>query len=211
MNILHIPMIKITSIINNDSMSIFTMLIILTFAGLSAFLMALYASNKYKTEKNITVIWFTVISIILTLLSLCYFGLSLFTIKGIVLSHIFILSSYEDIQKRECDDYIHVMIIIAGFIGTEISALPPMFFSALFVFLIMTGTVFITRSFIGGADIKMATACAFFLGFRRGILGLVLGLVLAVIINLLNNRKNRITGFPMIPYLAVGFMTAIYI
>ena len=63
---------------------------------------------------------------------------------------------------------------------------------------------------IGGADIKLSAACAFMLGTVQGMTGLMIGLILAVIINSIKNRKKKHEGFPLIPYLAVGFMTAYF-
>ena len=100
------------------------------------------------------------------------------------------------------------MIVIAAFIGTDLSSIPNMFFSALFAGGIMLITMLITKSNIGGADIKMAAACCFLLGLSRGIIGLLAGMILAVVFNIFKKDKKK--GFPMIPYLAVGFMTAYF-
>lgn len=67
-----------------------------------------------------------------------------------------------------------------------------------------------TKSSIGGADIKLSAACAFMLGTVQGMTGLMIGLILAVIINSIKNRKKKHEGFPLIPYLAVGFMAAYF-
>lgn len=102
------------------------------------------------------------------------------------------------------------MIVIAAFIGTDMSALPGMLLSALITGGIMLMTAAVTKSSIGGADIKLSAACAFMLGTVQGMTGLMIGLILAVIINSIKNRKKKHEGFPLIPYLAVGFMTAYF-
>ena len=102
------------------------------------------------------------------------------------------------------------MIVIAAFIGTDMSALPGMLLSALIIGGIMLTTAAVTKSSIGGADIKLSAACAFMLGTVQGMIGLMIGLILAVIINSIKNRKKKHKGFPLIPYLAVGFMTAYF-
>ena len=48
------------------------------------------------------------------------------------------------------------------------------------------------------------------LGTVQGMTGLMIGLILAVIINSIKNRKKKHEGFPLIPYLAVGFMAAYF-
>ena len=102
------------------------------------------------------------------------------------------------------------MIVIAAFIGTDMSALPGMLLSALIIGGIMLTTAAVTKSSIGGADIKLSAACAFMLGTVQGMTGLMIGLILAVIINSIKNRKKKHEGFPLIPYLAVGFMAAYF-
>ena len=69
-------------------------------------------------------------------------------------------------------------------------------------------TMVITRGKIGGADIKMVAACSFLLGLKRGIIGLFIGTVISVLFNI---YKDKNKGFPMIPYLAIGYMTAYFI
>ena len=74
----------------------------------------------------------------------------------------------------------------------------------------MLMTAAVTKSSIGGADIKLSAACAFMLGTVQGMTGLMIGLILAVIINFIKNRKKKHEGFPLIPYLAVGFTAAYF-
>ena len=200
---------SITPVISGDFYNIIPWLTVLIISGLSALFIARYAAERFKTDKRKTAICFIALSVVLSVMMLCFFGFSAITTKGIILSLIFILSSFEDIKTRECDDFLHVMIVIAAFLGINLTALPGMFISAIFVFAIMIGTILVTNGDIGGADIKMSVACAFLLGIRKGILGLIIGLILAVIFNIF--KKNKKAGFPMIPYLAVGFMTAYFI
>ncbi len=200
---------SITPVISGDFYNIIPWLMVLIISGLSALFIARYAAGRFKTDKKKTAVCFIALSVFLSIMMLCFFGFSAIVIKGIILSLILILSSFEDIKTRECDDFLHVMIVIAGFISIEPSALPCMLISAIFVFAIMIGTILVTNGDIGGADIKMSVACAFLLGIKKGILGLMLGLILAVICNIF--KKNKKAGFPMIPYLAAGFMTAYFI
>ena len=199
----------ITPVLSGNFYTIIPWLMVLIISGLSALFMARYAAERFKTDKRKTVICFIALSVVLSVMMLCFFGFSAIAMKGIILSLIFILSSFEDIKTRECDDFLHVMIVIAAFLGINLTALPGMLISAIFVFAIMIGTILVTNGDIGGADIKMSVACAFLLGIRKGILGLIIGLILAVIFNIF--KKNKKAGFPLIPYLAVGFMTAYFI
>ena len=202
---------NISPIANGDMNSIIAWLMVLAFAGLSAFFIANYSAERFKSNPKKTAILFVSVSVLITLMTLCFFGLSATTVKGIILSLVFILSSFEDIRTRECDDFLHVLILVAAFIGINMSSLVGMFSAAIFVFAVIMGTAMITNGEIGGADIKISVACAFLLGLRKGLLGLILGLTLAVVINLIKNRKNKKEGFPMIPYLAAGFMAAYFL
>ena len=176
---------------------------------LVALLVSRYAANRFIGNKKKAALFFTGISFFVALALICFFGCAAITVKGLILSLLLVLSSYEDIKTRECDDFLHLMIVIAAFIGTDLSSIPNMFFSALFAGGIMLITMLITKSNIGGADIKMAAACSFLLGLSRGIFGLLLGTVLAVVFNIFKKDKKK--GFPMIPYLAVGFTAAFFL
>ena len=44
-----------------------------------------------------------------------------------------------------------------------------------------------------------------------GIAGLIGGLVLAIVINMCRGKSTRNQGFPLVPYLAVGFLAAYFI
>lgn len=173
---------------------------------LIALLVGRFAAGKFDGNKKKTALVFIGITAFTTLALICFFGCAATTVKGIILSLILVFSSYEDIKKRECDDYLHLMIVIAAFIGTEFSSLPNMLLSGLFAGGLMLLTMLITKSNVGGADIKMATACSFLLGLSRGVIGLLTGMILAVVVNVFKKDKKK--GFPMIPYLAAGYMAA---
>lgn len=111
------------------------------------------------------------------------------------------------------DDYLHIMIALTAFIGREPTDIPGMLFSAVLITLSMIMPVIICKGkAIGGADVKLSAACAFLLGISRGIAGLMAGLTIGVFANLIiQTRKNQAEGFPLIPYLAAGFMVAYFI
>lgn len=167
-----------------------------------------FAARKWKGNKTKTILGFVLISSVIAIALFCFFGLSVKAIQGIIFSHILLMSSYSDLKTRECDDYLSVMILITAFMGIELSAIPSMFIAAMFtagMFLLIVVTV---SDGIGGADIKLASACCFLLGFHRGIIGLVAGLLLAIIVNSIKSKKS---GFPMVPYLTAAFIPAFFI
>lgn len=193
-----------------DWLTIVELICLIGFSVLAAFCLGRFAAEKYEGNKPKTVWLFVGIAALVTVALFCFFGFAATTIKGIILSLVLAFCSYSDIKTRECDDYPYLMIVIAAFIGTELSALPDMILSGLAVGLMMFAAMFFMKAVVHGADLKLAAACAFLLGFWNGITGLIAGLLIAVIVNLIK-LKNKKDGFPLIPYLAIGFMMAYFI
>ena len=201
---------RITPEITENPLILVNGIVLLALTVLTAVFISLYASNVYKGNKKKAVLFFTVIAALTALSLFCFFGCAATAVKGIIFCLLLLFSSYEDIRVRECEDYVHLMIVIAAFIGTDIAALSNMICSALLVSGIMVVTTVITKSPLGGADIKLSAACAFMLGTVQGFAGLMFGLMTAIIVNIIKNRKKKTEGFPLIPYLAVGFMAAYF-
>lgn len=195
------------------AMLIFNVMSFLMLAGITAFLLSLYAAKRWKGDKTKTALAFVLITVSVTFLLLCFFGFAMSTVKGILLCLILLFSSYSDIRIREANDYIHIMIALTAFIGREPSDIPAMLLSSILIILPMLIPVIICKGkAIGGADVKLSAACTFLLGISRGIVGLMAGLTIVVLANLIiQTRKNQAEGFPLIPYLAVGFMAAYFI
>ena len=195
------------------AMLIFNALTFLLLAGAAAFFIGVYAAKRWKADKTKTAVAFVLISVAVTTLLLCFFGFAVSTVKGIILCLILLFSSYSDIKTREADDYLHVMILLTAFIGREPTAIPGMLLSAMLITLPLILPVILCKGkVIGGADVKLSIACTFLLGISRGIIGLMAGLTIGVLANLIiQTRKNKAEGFPLIPYLAAGFMAAYFI
>lgn len=211
MNLMVRPMIPNFSVLSDGGLALYIGLaILLTVTAFVAVLLSHYAADRFKGDKKKTTFCFAALTLFSAVMMFCFFGFAATTVRGIIFFLILILSSYEDIKTRECDDYMHLMTVIAAFIGTALTMIPGMFVSAMFVGGVMLLAVLITKSSIGGADIKMAAVCSFMLGFERGVIGLVIGTLLAVVVNLLKS-KDRKKGFPMIPYLAVGYAAVYFI
>ncbi len=184
-------------------------LTVLIISGLSAFIISRYSAEKFKGNKKKSRMIFLSLSLVMSMLLMCFFGCTAIAIKGVILSLIFMTAAYQDIKTHECDDYIHPMILITGLLGLDYSDLPNMIISAIVVYLMLLIPLCFTKSDIGGADIKFSVACSFALGVKKGLFGLIVGLVVAVVLNFIKKDQNK--GFPMIPYLAVGFMTAYFV
>lgn len=155
---------RITPEITENPLILVNGIVLLALTVLTAVFISLYASNVYKGNKKKAVLFFTVIAAFTALSLFCFFGCAATTVKGIIFCLLLAFSSYEDIKTRECENYVHLMIVIAAFIGTDMSALPGMLLSALITGGIMLTTAAVTKSSIGGADIKISAACAFIIG-----------------------------------------------
>ena len=183
-----------------DTHTVIYLSVIFLFTLITAYFIGSYSANKFKKDEGKSKCVVFILAAVAALVTLCFFGCTLIAIKGILLFLIMEYAAFSDISTRECDDFVHLMILIAAFIGTDLDKLPMMFVSAMCVAGVMLLTALITKSDIGGADIKFAASCAFALGFSRGIFGLVVGLTLAVIVNAFKDKKK---SFPMIPYLVL--------
>ena len=200
-----------SSITQADGFTVVSMLLLLIGAIFAAFCIAMYAANGQQGEKRKTVLLFMGITAIVTVTMLCFFGCAAVTVRGIILCLILLHSSYSDIRIRECSDYLHLMIVIAAFIGCKAAELPAMILGGVLVGAVMLVPLLTGNRTLGGADIKCSAACAFLLGLKRGLIGLTAGLLLAVIINSIKNRKKKDKSFPLLPYLSVGFTAAYFI
>jgi len=205
--------------VNPPQFSAETILQILTFmaflvvVGMTAFLISLYASEHFQGDKKKTALIFIGISLAVSALLLCFFGCAVSAVQGIIFCLILVFSSYSDIKTRESDDYLAVMIALTAFIGIKVSDIPAMFLSAVLITLPMLLIVIVCKGkAVGGADVKLSAACAFLLGVTKGFAGLIAGLTIGIIVNLIiQTRKNKAESFPLIPYLAAGFMAAYFI
>ena len=200
-----------SSMTQADGFTVVSMLLLLIGAVFAAFCIAMYAANGQQGEKRKTVLLFMGITAIVTVTMLCFFGCAAVTVRGIILCLILLYSSYSDIRIRECSDYLHLMIVIAAFIGCKATELPAMILGGVLVGAVMLVPLLTGNRTLGGADIKCSAACAFLLGLKRGLIGLTAGLLLAVIINGIKNRKKKDKSFPLLPYLSVGFTAAYFI
>ena len=83
---------------------------------LVALLVSRYAADRFGGSKKKTALFFTGISLFVALALICFFGCAAITVKGLVLSLLLVLSSYEDIKTRECDDFLHLMtkLVVSG-------------------------------------------------------------------------------------------------
>jgi len=163
-----------------------------------------------KEDKNIP-IYYAVSCISMSSL-LFFFGWSLEFIKGLIFMLTLLYASVSDIQTHSVSDVVSVMIFVTGFIGVTMTDLPLMLFSFIAVFGFLFICAMLSKNKLGGADVKLSAACAFVLGFEKGVIGLGIGLFLSIIINLIIEKvkKSKDQPFPLVPYLSIGFMLMYY-
>ena len=134
-----------------------------------------------------------------------------YALKGWILMAILFKASLDDIKKRECDDYLSVMILITALINTPLSNIPTMLFGGAIVFILQLVFSVARPGKYGGADMKISSACAFLLGhYFFGLLALVIGQLTGAIANKITRCKNKSDDkrIPLVPYLSIGTFLA---
>lgn len=133
-------------------------------------------------------------------------------LKFLILLGILLYASIKDLREHEVPDTVWKLITILGLVNISICDLLSMFLGAALVFLPqIIPAVINTEKAMGGADIKISTACAFLLGAGRGLAAFIIGLMLfVVIVPILRKIRHEENGepFPMVPFLSAGTIAA---
>ena len=136
----------------------------------------------------------------------------LYIVRGILLAGLLIYGSIHDIRTHTMPDWVWIGVAGTALLGMKLSALPSMLLGAAAVLLIEVPlAVLLKDRAIGGADIKLSAAGAFLLGWQKGLAALILGLTLSLIVVPIVCRirhEDSRKAFPLVPFLAVGIMTA---
>ena len=133
-------------------------------------------------------------------------------VQGILLAGFLLYGSIHDIRTHTMPDRVWMGIAGISFLGIRLCDLPSMFLGVAAVLLIEVPlAVLLKDRAIGGADIKLSAAGAFLLGWQKGLAALILGLTLSLIVvpivRRIRHEDNR-KAFALVPFLAVGIMTA---
>ena len=135
-------------------------------------------------------------------------------IQGSILSLLLLFAANSDGHTREVSDTVPLMIAITALIGAELSDIPMMLLAAVLITLPQLAIAVIKPGTYGGADIKLMAACAFLLGFGKGLFAIIVGLLFAVICTLIYRKAKKQdakASFALIPYLAIGCMAAFFL
>lgn len=183
------------------------------FVIFGAFSLLAFVVCKNTVKKNFAIATLPFcLSLVAGLALLLSFGVSLMTVKGMILALLLLYASLSDLKTREVSDSVSIMLFILAFVGFEMSSLPSMLMGTMAVFIpqFVLAVINPSRAF-GGADLKISTSLAFLLGVQKGIFALITGLLLAVIVMAIYNRvnaKSQKGAFPLVPFLSVGAMLA---
>lgn len=133
-------------------------------------------------------------------------------LKFLILLGILLYASIKDLREHEVPDTVWKLIAVLGLVNISLRDLPSMLLGAALVFLTqIIPAVINTEKAMGGADIKISTACAFLLGAGRGLAAFIIGLTLfVVIVPILRKVRHEENGepFPMVPFLSLGTIAA---
>ena len=177
------------------------------------FLLAVWIlCKKTVKEKELIPHLLFCLSIAVGLILLLVFGVTLTTVKGMILALLLLYASLSDLKTRKVSDCVSVMIFILSLVGFEAANLPSMLIGAMIVFIPQFALAIIRPSrACGGADLKISTAIAFMLGAGKGVFALIVGMLLAVIVMAIYNKvnaKDQKEAFPLVPFLSFGAMLA---
>jgi len=140
------------------------------------------------------------------------FGLSIWTVSGMILTAILIVSLFIDIDEGIIPDIVTYPAIIVGLIlaNFTVGTAPALTGALLFGGILFTAAL-ISRGGMGGGDVKLALAIGAFCGLQNAFMAFILaslsgGIWAAVL--LLSRQAGRKTAIKFGPFLAVGGYTA---
>lgn len=180
-------------------------------AALFGWLLAYATQKKFGGKLNLLNI---ILPTLLLVLVSVRFGFGTEFVQGSILCFLLLFASNSDIHIREVPDSVSIMIAITALIGKELANIPIMLLAAVLITLPQLAIAIIKPNTYGGADIKLMAACAFLLGFEKGLIAIIVGLLIAVICTVITREmKNQSLKdpFALIPYLAAGSMLAYFI
>ena len=185
--------------------------LVLCSAGVTAILSRCMQSRKFKVNALANSFIITVVAVSLFMFG----GISVWTVKGIVMALVLLYASVQDISTRKADDSLWIMLLILSLVNFGEHSVLSMILGGLIVFVPQLAiAIFSKNGGIGGADIKISTAAAMCLGFFGGTLGYVIGLAFGIVFQLIYNKVKHRTykkSFALLPFLSAGLMVGYFI
>ena len=164
----------------------------------------------FVTNKAFTLIASTAMALGLSL----RFGMSVYTFQGMFLFFLLLYASMSDLTDRHVANHISFSILALSLISVPTVGFTSMFIGGAVSAAIQLGVTALSGGGYGGADWKISSACAFLLGWQRGLAGMVLGLLIGVIFTLAYNKiKDRDIheGFALVPFISIGMLAVFFI
>lgn len=166
--------------------------------------------ESFVTNKTLTLILSTVMALGLSL----RFGLSVYTFQGMFLFFLLLYASMSDLTDRHVANHVTISILALSLISVPTVGFVSMLIGGAVTAAIQLGVTALSGGGYGGADWKISSACAFLLGWQRGLAGLVLGLLIGVIFTLIYNKvkdRDLNAGFALVPFISIGMMAVFFI
>ena len=142
------------------------------------------------------------------------FGMSVYTFQGMFLFFLLLYASMSDLTDRHVANHISISILALSLISVPTVGFTSMLIGGAVSAAIQLGVTALSGGGYGGADWKISSACAFLLGWQRGLAGMVLGLLIGVIFTLAYNKiKDRDIheGFALVPFISIGMLAVFFI
>ena len=193
-------------------MQILIGLIWITAAGPAAYLVEAHAAEKYK--RKIVPLNIVLPCLLTVLIYLRFYETPLTICKGVIISLTLYYAAVQDIQTREVDDCVSIVIAMTALIQFDPTKAIYMLFGTVITALPLFIAALIKPGKLGGADVKIMAAVGCLLGAEKGILALMIGLLLAVVcvpIYRTIKKKQKKAAFALVPFLAAGSYVAFLI
>ena len=185
--------------------------LVLSTLGICEVLYCYMKDRKFKVNALANSFIITVVAVSLFMFG----GISVWTVKGVLMALVLLYASVQDISTRKADDSLWIMLLILSLVNFGEHSVLSMILGGIVVFVPQLAiAIFSKNGGIGGADIKISTAAALCLGFVGGTLGYVIGLAFGIVFQLIYNKVKHRTykkSFALLPFLSVGLMIGYFI
>ena len=185
--------------------------LVLSALGICAVLNCYMKARKFKVNALANSFIITVVAVSLFMFG----GISVWTVKGVLMALVLLYASVQDISTRKADDSLWIMLLMLSLVNFGEHSVLSMILGGIVVFVPQLAiAIFSKNGGIGGADIKISTAAALCLGFVGGTLGYVIGLAFGIVFQLIYNKVKHRTykkSFALLPFLSVGLMIGYFI
>ena len=185
--------------------------LVLSALGICAVLNCYMKAHKFKVNALANSFIITVVAVSLFMFG----GISVWTVKGVLMALVLLYASVQDISTRKADDSLWIMLLMLSLVNFGEHSVLSMILGGIVVFVPQLAiAIFSKNGGIGGADIKISTAAALCLGFVGGTLGYIIGLAFGIVFQLIYNKVKHKTykkSFALLPFLSVGLMIGYFI